>query len=69
MSPKKLHVKTTYEASDCRKLHKQLSNSCHRSGKGHVRQSVSFWPETTTYNVFGQRLLHIMKRMNIIFSI
>jgi hypothetical protein len=25
-----------HETLDCRKLHKQLSNSCHRSGKGHV---------------------------------
>jgi hypothetical protein len=24
------------ETLDCRKLHRQLSNSCHRSGKGHV---------------------------------
>jgi hypothetical protein len=27
-----------HETLDCRKLHKQLSNSYHRSGKGHVRQ-------------------------------
>ena len=27
-----------HETLDCRKLHKQLSNSCHRSGEGHVWQ-------------------------------
>jgi hypothetical protein len=33
-----------HETLDCRKFHKQLSNSCHRSSKGHVWQlnTVSF---------------------------
>jgi hypothetical protein len=28
-----------HETLDCRKLHKQLSNSCHRSDKGHKGQT------------------------------
>jgi hypothetical protein len=37
-----------HETLDCRKYHKLLSNSCHRSGKGDVWNCIvpfiSFWP-------------------------
>ena len=36
------------ETLDCRKYHKLLSNSCHRSGKGHV------WNWIVSVKVFGQ---------------
>jgi hypothetical protein len=45
-----------HETLDCRKLHKQLSNSCHRSGKRHVWQLIGillwrFWPGVGIYFV------------------
>ena len=40
VSPKNVYVQTL----DCRKLHKQLSNSCHRSGKGHMCRTTKCRP-------------------------
>ena len=43
-----------HETLDCRKFHNLLSNSCHRSGKGHMWQLNgillwSFWPGVGIY--------------------
>jgi hypothetical protein len=38
VSKESIYMCRQHETLDCRKLHKQLSNSCHRSGKGHVWQ-------------------------------
>ena len=36
VSKESIYTCRQHETLDYRKLHKQLSNSCHRSGKGHV---------------------------------
>jgi hypothetical protein len=51
-----------HEALDCRKLHKQLSNSCQTSDKGHVWQLHEWYP-FVTFLARGGYLFFIAKKI------
>jgi hypothetical protein len=53
-----------HEIFHCRKLHNQLSNSCHRSGKGHVWQLT----RCLTLRRFPRYFLQILQNLEFILE-
>ena len=60
-----------HETLDYRKLHKQLSNSCHRSGKGHVWQlnGILLYLNGIQFLIFNRKCTFWAKMCTVIFAL